>query len=114
MHGLLAARDAVLGAVAAIDVDMKRLVRASDACRRLMINPGVGQLTALAFTAAIDDPSRFRRLRDFGPYLGMVPRRCQSGEFDYTGSISKAGDRRVRSLLYEAANVILTRYKGAL
>lgn len=114
MRGLLAARDAVLGAVAAIDGDMKKLVRASDACRRLMTIPGVGQLTALAFAAAIDDPSRFRRSRDLGAYLGLVPRRYQSGESDYTGHISKAGDRRVRTLLYEAANVMLTRYKGEL
>lgn len=114
MRGLAAARDAVLTAIAAIDADMKRLVRASDACRRLMTIPGVGPLTALAFTAAIDDPARFRRSRDLGAYLGLVPRRYQSGEVDYTGSISKVGDRRVRTLLYEAANVMLTRYKGAL
>ena len=114
MRGLVAARDAVLGAIAAIDADMKRLVRASEACRRLMTIPGVGPLTALAFTAAIDDPTRFRRSRDLGPYLGLVPRRYQSGEIDYTGSISKVGDRRVRTLLYEAANVMLTRYKGEL
>src|SRR5436189_5812052 len=44
----------------------------------------------------------------------LVPRRHQSGEVDYTGSISKCGDRRVRTLLYEAANVMLTRYKGPL
>jgi transposase len=43
-----------------------------------------------------------------------VPRRYQSGEVDYTGSISKCGDRRMRTLLYEAANVILTRYKQPL
>lgn len=114
MRGLVAARDAVLGAIAAIDADMKKLVRASDACRRLMTIPGVGQLTALAFTAAIDDPSRFRRSRDLGAYLGLVPRRYQSGEIDYVGSISKVGDRRVRTLLYEAANVMLTRYEGDL
>ena len=114
MRGLVAARDAVLGAIAAIDADMKKLVQASDACRRLMTIPGVGQLTALAFTAAIDDPSRFRRSRDLGAYLGLVPRRYQSGEIDYVGSISKCGDRRVRTLLYEAANVMLTRYRGAL
>jgi transposase len=114
MRGLVAARDAVAGAVAAIDADMRRLVRASDACRRLTTIPGVGQLTALAFTAAIDDPSRFRRSRDLGAYLGLVPRRTQSGEVDYSGRISKAGDRRVRTLLYEAANVMLTRYKGEL
>lgn len=114
MRGLLVARQAVLGAIAAIDTDSKRLVRASDDCRRLMTIPGVGQLTALAFTTAIDDPSRFRRSRDLGAYLGLVPRRFQSGEVDYSGRISKAGDRRVRSLLYEAANVLLTRTKAEL
>ena len=114
MCGLLAARNAVLAAITAIDRDMKRLARASEACRRLMTIPGVGQLTALAFVAAIDEPERFRRSRDVGAYLGLVPRRYQSGEVDYTGSISKRGDRRVRTLLYEAANVMLTRYRGKL
>jgi len=77
--------------------------------------PGVGQLTALmAFTAAVDDPGRFRRSRDIGAYLGLVPRRYQSGEIDYSGSISRCGDRRVRTRLYEAANVMLTRYKAPL
>ena len=71
-------------------------------------------LTALAFAAAIDDPDRFRRSRDVGAYLGLVPRRYQSGEIDYTGSISKCGDARLRTLLYEAANVMLTRYRGSL
>jgi transposase len=111
MRGLVAARTAVLAAVAAIDADMKKMVRASDACRRLMTIPGVGQLTALAFVAAIDNPERFKRSRDIGAYLGLVPRRYQSGEVDYTGSISKCGDKRVRTLLYEAANVMLTRCK---
>jgi transposase len=114
MRGLVGARAAVLEAISAIDADMKRLVRASQACRRLMTIPGVGQLTALAFTAAVDDVTRFKRSRDIGAYLGLVPRRWQSGEIDYTGSISKCGDRRVRTLLYEAANVMLTRYKGPL
>jgi transposase len=114
MRGLIGARTAVLAAVAAIDADIKRMVRTSDACRRLMTIPGVGQLTALAFTAAVDDPERFKRSRDIGAYLGLVPRRYQSGEVDYTGSISKCGDRRIRTLLYEAANVMLTRCKRPL
>ena len=113
-QGLIAARTAVMAAVAAIDADIKKLTRASDACRRLMTIPGVGQLTALAFAAAVDDPERFKRSRDIGAYFGLVPRRYQSGEVDYTGSISKCGDRRVRTLLYEAANVLLTRCKGPL
>jgi transposase len=54
------------------------------------------------------------RSRDIGAYLGLVPRRYQSGEVDYTGGISKCGDRRIRTLLYEAANVMLTRYNGQL
>jgi transposase len=66
--------------------------------------------------AAIDDPSRIRRSRDVGAYLAIVPKRYQSGEVDYLylGGISKCGDRQVRTLLYEAANVMLTRYKGQL
>ena len=114
MRGLLAARDAILKAVVAINADMKRLERSSAACRCLMTIPGVGRLTALAFIAAIDDPDRFRRSRDVGAYLGLVPRRYQSGEIDYTGGISKCGDGRLRTLLYEAANVMLTRYRGSL
>jgi transposase len=54
MRRLIAARTAVMAAVAAIDADMRRMTRASAACRRLMTIPGVGQLTALAFVAAID------------------------------------------------------------
>lgn len=114
MGGLVAARNAVMAAVAAIDTDLRRMARTSEACRRLMAIPGVGPLTALAFAAAIDEPGRFRRSRDVGAALGLVPRRCQSGEVDHTGSISKCGDRRLRTLLYEAANVMLTRVKGAL
>jgi transposase len=66
MRGLIAARIAVMTAVAAIDAGMRRMARASGACRRLMTIPGVGQLTALAFVAAVNDPSRIRRSRDIG------------------------------------------------
>ena len=114
VRGLVAARAAVLAAVVAIDGDIRKMATASGACRRLMSIPGVGQLTALAFTAAVDDPGRFQRSREVGAYLGLVPRRYQSGEVDCTGGISKCGDRRVRTLLYEAANVMLARYKGQL
>lgn len=71
--------------------------------------PGVGAVTAVAFVAAIDDPSRFRRSGHVGAYFGLAPRRYQSGEVDRPGRISKAGDQLVRTLLYEAANVLLTR-----
>lgn len=103
-----------LALLAAIDADMRRMAKASVACRRLMTITSVGQRTALAFVAAIDDPSRIRRSRDIGAYLGLFPKRYKSGEIDYVGGISKCGDRRVRTLLYEAANVMLTHYKGQL
>jgi transposase len=67
---------------------MRRMARASAACSRLMTIPVVGQLTALAFVAAIDDPSRICRSRDIGAYLGLILRPYQSGEVDYVGSIS--------------------------
>ena len=70
---------------------MRRMTRASAACRRLMTIPGVGQLTALAFVAAVDDPSRIRRSRDICAYLGLVPRRYQSGEVTTSAAYRNAG-----------------------
>ena len=58
------------------------MAKASVACRRLMTITSVGQLTALAFVAAIDDPSRIHRSRDMEAYFGLVSRRYQSGEVD--------------------------------
>jgi transposase len=78
---------------------------------RLMTAPGVGPITALAFKASVEDPGRFARSSDVGAYAGLVPRRNQSGERDYKGHISKAGDAMLRHALYEAANSILSRLK---
>ena len=71
--------------------------------------PGVGTMTATAFTTAIEEPGNFRKSRSVGAWLGLTTRRYQSGQVDYDGHISRRGDRHVRSLLYEAATVILTR-----
>jgi transposase len=85
------------------------IVREDTVCRRLMTVPGVGALVAVTFTAAVDDPARFRRSRDVGAHFGLTPKKYQSGETDVTGGISKVGDAMVRAALYEAANVMLTR-----
>ena len=74
-----------------------------------MSAPGVGAIVALTFSAAIDQPGRFRSSRQVGAHFGLTPRRYQSGETDVVGRISKTGDSGVRTALYEAANVILTR-----
>ena len=78
-------------------------------CNRLMSVPGVGPITALTFTASVEDPHRFARSEDVGAYAGLVPRRSQSGERDVRGNISKAGDPMLRRSLYEAANIMLCR-----
>jgi len=85
------------------------LVRADPICRQLMSVPGVGAIVAITFKSGVDDPTRFRRSRDVGPHFGLTPRKYQSGELDVTGSITKVGDRMVRTALYEAASVMLTR-----
>lgn len=69
---------------------------------------GVGVQTSATFAAAVDEAGRFRQSRNAGAYFGLVPRRHQSGELDWTGRITKQGDGTVRKLLYEAANSILT------
>lgn len=83
--------------------------RKSQACRLLMSIPGVGTVTATAFVTAVEDPENFKRSRSVGAWLGLTTRRYQSGQVDYDGHISRRGDRHVRSLLYEAAAVMLSR-----
>lgn len=108
--------DAMLGARSALEAEFKRLhrallslVRDDPVCRQLMSVPGVGAIVAITFKSGVDDPSRFKRSRDVGPHFGLTPKKYQSGELDVTGSITKVGDRMVRTALYEAASVMLTR-----
>ncbi len=85
------------------------IVRADTTCRRLMTVPGVGPVVAVSYKTAVDDPARFRKSKELGPYFGLTPRKYQSGEVDWTGRISKVGDAMVRTALFEAANVMLSR-----
>lgn len=76
-----------------------------------MTVPGIGVVTALTFRHTIDDPSRFRSAATVGAYLGLTPRRKQSGDTDLNGKTSKWGDRLLRTYLFEAAAVLLHRTK---
>jgi transposase len=78
-------------------------------CRRLMTVPGVGPVVALTFRATVDQPQRFARSKTVGAHFGLAPRRYQSGDTDYDGRVSKCGDAMMRTALYEAAQVLLTR-----
>ena len=86
-----------------------RDARQNQACRILMSIPGIGAITATAFTTAIERPDNFKKSRSVGAWIGLTTRRYQSGEVDYDGHISRRGDAHLRGLLYEAAAVILTR-----
>jgi transposase len=106
---MLRAREALRAEYHALHRAVLGLVRADATCRRLMTVPGVGALVAITFTSAVDDPTRFGRSRAVGAHFGLTPKKYQSGETDVTGGISKVGDAMVRTALYEAANVMLTR-----
>lgn len=79
--------------------------------QRLTLLPGVGSLTALHYVATIEDPNRFKDSKDVGAYLGLTSSQCSSGEQVKMLGISKRGDPILRSLLFEAATVILYRTK---
>jgi Transposase IS116/IS110/IS902 family len=100
---LLKSREAVGQQIADLDRKVMQLARDDVQVRRFMTAPGVGPITALCFLATIDDPARFRRSRSVGAYSGLTTRRYASGETDWTGRISKCGDKMLRSYLYEAA-----------
>ncbi len=106
---LLAARDGISRRIAELDRKVLALARNDVQIRWFMTAPGIGPITALAYRAAIDDPTRFKRSRSVGAYVGLTPRRYASGEVDHTGRISKCGDALLRTYLFEAAGVLLTR-----
>jgi transposase len=84
------------------------IVRDDGVCRRLMTIPGVGPVVALAFTGTIDVPARFHNSKAVGASLGLTPVLHQSGESNRIGRVSLCGDGMMRTLLYEAAQVMLT------
>jgi len=106
---LLSVRAELVEQIKEMDRRLRIIASQSQACEILMTIPGVGVQASAAFAAAVDEAGRFRQSRNAGAYFGLVPRRHQSGELDWTGRITKQGDSMVRKLLYEAANSILTR-----
>src|SRR5215203_5408278 len=109
MEGMLNVRATLIAEVAKLHRALLTIARADGVCMRLMTVPGVGALTALTFRTAIDDPTRIAKSRDVGPLFGLTPGRYQSGETDIIGKITKVGDVMVRTALFEAAAVMLTR-----
>jgi transposase len=106
---LLAVRQVLRTEFAAFQKQTRKMAISDSRTRLLMSTPAVGPIVALTYASAIDDPGRFRSSKQVGAHFGMTPKKYQSGETDYTGRISKIGDGSVRTALYEAAHIMLTK-----
>jgi transposase len=111
-EALMQARRDILARIAALDSRIRAVAKRNATVRLLMTAPGVGPITAMAVVAAFDDAARFRRSSSAGAYLGLTPKRYESGEISRNGRVSKRGDRFTRKCLYEAANALFCRNLG--
>ena len=109
-------REDLLGLLAMLDGQIEKLDRAvqqaaeeNSQSHLLMTQPGVGPNTALAFVLTLGDVRRFRRGKQVASYLGLIPREETSGGRQKLGAITKQGNRMLRSLLVEAAQVAVCR-----
>jgi len=106
---LLIVRRALREQIGVLHSRLLTIVRDDDVCRRLMTVPGVGPVVALTYRATVDVPARFKNSKAVGAVFGLTPSKYQSGEIDRSGGISRCGDEMMRVMLYEAAQVMLTR-----
>jgi len=103
---LLATVDDLTKRIRALDGEIRRRTKERPEAKRLLEIQGVGDITVLAFMLVVGDPNRFSTARDIGPYLGLVPKRDQSGAKDPSLRISKAGNGFLRRLLVNCAQYI--------
>ena len=108
-EALLSVHAVLLQEFKAFEKRVREMARQDDKARLLMTVPAVGPIVALTYASAIDDPARFTSSKAAGAHFGLTPRKYQSGETDVSGRISKIGDAAVRSVLYEAGNIILVK-----
>lgn len=109
--GFIAAHSTLCLAASDLERALKAKAKSHPVARRLMTIPGVGPIVSLSFVALVDDPGRFSRTSDVGAFLGLTPRRHQSGEMDWSGRVSKCGDAAMRGLLFEAASCLIRQVK---
>lgn len=109
MEPLLAARRKLRAEFARLHKKVLMIARNDATCQRLITVPGVGPVVALAYAATIDIPQRFSNSKAVGPILGLTPKLNESGESKRVGCISLCGDGMMRTLLYEAAQTLMTR-----
>ena len=95
--------------IGTITGEIEEISRSEANCQRLMSVPGIGPIISTAMVAAIGTGEAFSRGRDFGAWLGLVPRQYSTGGRPILGRISKRGSKYLRTLFIQAAHVILMR-----
>src|SRR5215510_6383444 len=95
--------------VAAVSAEIEALAEQDEACQRVMTVPGVGPIISSAVVAAIGNGAGFTQGRDFGAWLGLVPKQESTGDRTILGKISKRGNKYLRTLFVQAAHVVLAR-----
>jgi transposase len=95
--------------IADLSSEIEALARQDKGCERLMSVPGIGPIISSAMVAAIGTGDAFSKGRDFGAWLGLVPKQLSTGDRTILGSISKRGNRYLRSLFVQAALVVLVK-----
>ena len=103
LHSELNQLDNTIEELTAVEFKLNALGESDERVKLLRTIPGVGPRLSEAVVAIIDDPHRFKNGRHVGSYVGMVPRRWQSGQVDITGRISKCGNKLLRTLLVEVS-----------
>ena len=107
----LAALSTLLLALKAQILEFDRMIlawhRSNQTSKRLHYIPGVGPMLATALVASVADPSTFRSGRNFSAWIGLVPKQHSSGGKERLGSISKQGDRYLRSLFVAGALAVI-------
>ena len=99
--------------IAAVSAEIEALAEQDDGCQRLMTVPGVGPIISSAVVAAIGNGAGFKQGRDFGAWLGLVPKQESTGDRTILGKISKRGNKYLRTLFVQAAHVVLVRRPSA-
>ena len=97
--------------IEALSEEIEAVAHQDLACERLMTVPGIGPIISSAMVAAISNGAVFAKGRDFGAWLGLVPKQISTGDRTILGPISRRGNRYLRSLFVQAAWVVLIRIK---
>ena len=99
--------------IESVSTEIEALAEQDDSCQRLMTVPGVGPIISSAVVAAIGNGAGFKQGRDFGAWLGLVPKQELTGDRTILGKISKRGNKYLRTLFVQAAHVVLVRRPSA-